>query len=35
MDLFQTDAVLASREDVDLQWLQDRKTHQGGTDSGR
>ena len=35
MDLFQTDAVLASREVVYLQWLQDRKTRQGGTDSGR
>lgn len=35
MDLFQADAVLASREDVYLQWLQDRKTRQGGTDSGR
>ena len=35
MDLFQTDAVLASREDAYLQWLQDRKTRQGGTDSSR
>lgn len=24
MDLFQTDAVLSSREDAYLQWLQDR-----------
>ena len=35
MDLFQEDAILASREDVYLQWLQERKTRQGGTDSGR
>ena len=35
MDLFQADAVLSSREDQYLQWLQDRKTRQGGTDSGR
>ena len=35
MDLFQADTVLASREAVYLQWLQDRKTRQGGTDSGR
>ena len=28
-------AVLSSLEDVYLQWLQDRKTRQGGTDSGR
>ena len=35
MDLFQADAVLSSREDQYLQRQQDRKTRQGGTDSGR
>ena len=35
MDLFQTDAVLSSREDAYLRWQQESKTRQGGTDSGR